>query len=251
MNDQLSPGNTAPATLFIDPQAGGKTIHASSGQVVYDTTTAAKDVYFIQRGQVRLYMIGADQTARLMDILGPGQWFGIAAFAGAAVYQTRAVAAADSVLVQAPVERFRHACVNNPHQLMALAGELAASLLSAHTEASRLVFEDCNSRLINALLRFSRSAASIPHEEGVSLRITHDQLAQAIGVARETVSLALTQLRQQNLLRTGRNQLVFNPKALKDFVLRHRSSCECDDRAEDADRDNGQVRRADTATSVA
>ena len=43
------------------------------------------------------------------------------------------------------------------------------------------------------------------------------QLAQAVGVARETVSLALTQLRHQNLLRTGRNQLFFDPEALRRF----------------------------------
>ena len=52
------------------------------------------------------------------------------------------------------------------------------------------------------------------------LRITHQQLAQAVGVARETVSLALTQLRQRNLLRTGRNQLFFNPDVLEKFSRR-------------------------------
>ena len=45
----------------------------------------------------------------------------------------------------------------------------------------------------------------------------HEQLAQAVGAARETISLALTHLREQNLLRTGRNQLFFNPDALQEF----------------------------------
>ena len=52
------------------------------------------------------------------------------------------------------------------------------------------------------------------------LRITHQQLAQAVGAARETISLALTQLRQQKLLRTGRNQLFFNPEVLEKFSRR-------------------------------
>ena len=66
-------------------------------------------------------------------------------------------------------------------------------------------------------MRFSESAAATQHDGGVVLRITHQQLAQAVGVARETVSVALTQLRQRNLLRTGRNQLIFNPQALRDL----------------------------------
>ena len=51
------------------------------------------------------------------------------------------------------------------------------------------------------------------------LRITHQQLAQAVGAARETISLALTQLRQRELLRTGRNQLFFNPDVLRTACL--------------------------------
>ena len=36
-------------------------------------------------------------------------------------------------------------------------------------------------------------------------------------LARETVSLALTQLRNKSLLRTGRNQLIYDPRALEAF----------------------------------
>jgi len=37
-----------------------------------------------------------------------------------------------------------------------------------------------------------------------------------VGVARETISLALAQLRRRTLLRTGRNQLTFQPQALRE-----------------------------------
>lgn len=83
------------------------------------------------------------------------------------------------------------------------------------------MFDDCNQRLIDTLVRFSRSAAATPQGDGgVVLRITHQQLAQAVGAARETISLALTQLRQRNLLRTGRNRLFFKPEALQQFCSR-------------------------------
>jgi CRP-like cAMP-binding protein len=67
---------------------------------------------------------------------------------------------------------------------------------------------------VRTLLELAGSSAASASSEGVVLHITHQQLAQKIGVARETVSLALSQLRRRNLLRTGRNQLTFNPSLL-------------------------------------
>src|SRR5207249_1020316 len=109
----------------------------------------------------------------------------------------------------------------HPEALVELNRQLATKVQSARDEAASLIYQDCNDRLIHTLVRFSESAAAAPHDDGVVLRITHQQLAQAVGVARETVSLALTQLRQRNLLRTGRNQLYFNPQALREFKKKH------------------------------
>ena len=103
--------------------------------------------------------------------------------------------------------------------------QLAHKMISARSDAAGLVFDDCQARLLKTLVRFSRSAAATPNADGVVLRITHQQLAQAVGVARETVSLALTQLRQQNLLRTGRNQLMFNPEHLRN-AARNGTACD-------------------------
>ncbi|MGA2443519.1 MAG: helix-turn-helix domain-containing protein, partial [Tepidisphaeraceae bacterium] len=48
----------------------------------------------------------------------------------------------------------------------------------------------------------------------VELRITHAQLAEAVGAARETVTLCLIHLRQENLVHTSRSRVTFNPQDL-------------------------------------
>ena len=53
---------------------------------------------------------------------------------------------------------------------------------AAHDAAALLAFDDCNQRLVQTLLRFSRTAAATPQEGGeVVLSITHQQLAQPVG----------------------------------------------------------------------
>lgn len=215
-------GQSAPAVdeILARPSLEARQVEATTGTVVFEPATPARHVYFVQSGQVRVYQPGPDGSARLVEILGPGDWFGVAALAGVPEYGTRAVAVSSVVLAEVQADKWLHVLSREPELAADWVGRLAGKLVAARDDAACLVFDDCNQRLVKTLLQFSRSAAATAHPEGVVLRITHQQLAQAVGAARETISLALTQLRQQNLLRTGRNQLFFNPQVLEKFARR-------------------------------
>ena len=206
--------------LLSQPSLEARQVEATTGTALFEPATPARHVFFVHSGQVRLYQPGPENSARLLEILGPGDWFGVAALAGAAEYGNRAVAVSSVVISEVPAEKWLGLLSQQPALATEWVGRLAGKLVAAREDAACLVFDDCNQRLIKTLLQFSRSAAATPHPEGVVLRITHQQLAQAVGAARETISLALTQLRQQKLLRTGRNQLFFNPGVLEKFSRR-------------------------------
>jgi CRP-like cAMP-binding protein len=204
--------------LFHSTALQARSLAVPAGTVLFAPQQPADNVYLIQQGQIRLYQVSCDGDNRLTDILGPNEWVGAAALAGLRDYPVQAVAATASVVLEASAHRLLGLLGQHPHAARLLIRHLVVKLQSAREDAGRLVFDDCNQRLIKTLLRFSRSAAATAAPEGVILRITHHQLAQAVGVARETISLALTELRHQNLLQTGRNQLIFNPEALRRFA---------------------------------
>ncbi len=201
--------------LAADPALGAERVELADGQVVYEAGESAQRVFFIHAGQVRIYEAGPEESDRLLEILGPGDWFGEEALATKQAYCSRAVVVSAAVLWAVPVDRLMEVLCGEPKLAGELIRQLASRLQSARQEASRLVFDDCSARLVKTLLRFSDTAAATHEADGsVTLRITHRQLAQAVGAARETVSLALTELRQQNLVRTGRNRLIFSPAML-------------------------------------
>ncbi|HEV2293750.1 MAG TPA: Crp/Fnr family transcriptional regulator [Tepidisphaeraceae bacterium] len=208
------------AATFADPSVGGRQIEFASGATVFEQGADAGHLYFIQRGQVRLYQEGPDGSGRLLEILGAGQWFGCSALSETRQFHAKAVAFGRTVLMQTPVENVLEVVRRSPEAAVQLITQLADNVQAAREDSARLVFDDCNERLIKTLVRFSRTAAATPHDDGVVLHITHEQLAQAVGVARETVSLALTEMRLNHLVRTGRNQLTFNPAALQQFASR-------------------------------
>jgi CRP-like cAMP-binding protein len=114
-----------------------------------------------------------------------------------------------------PAEDLRKAVAERGELAWPLIETVARRLKQAWSDGSLLAFDDCRARLIQTLLRFSKSPAAHRSADGVVLCMTHAQLAQAVGAARETVSLCLTELRQQNIIRTGRNQLTFEPEVLQ------------------------------------
>jgi CRP/FNR family cyclic AMP-dependent transcriptional regulator len=204
--------------LLMRPSLGARTLEVTAGRVLFDAETPAQHLFFIQSGQVRVYQPGPDGSTRLVEILGAGDWCGAAALAGETNHGNRAVAVTAAAVVDVRADRWLAVLAEHPALASQWIATLARKLQAARADAACLMFDDCNSRLVRALLHFSRSAAASPSEDGgVVLRITHQQLAQAVGAARETVSLALTQLRQRNLLRTGRNQLFFDPQVLETF----------------------------------
>ena len=210
--------------LFAFAAQDAKQLELTAGTVVYEASTAAESVYFIHSGQVRIYQIGPDEeSVRLIEILGRDDWFGAAALAHTRTYGTRAVAVTSAVVSEVPADRWHSALAATPEVAAEVIGQLARKLQAAQEDAGRLVFDDCHERLVKTLLRFSHSAAATRREETgeVTLRITHQQLAQAVGAARETISLALTHLRQRDLLKTGRNQLFFNPDVLRRVCKTH------------------------------
>lgn len=210
------------AELFAHPSLEGQRVDLAAGAVIHESGSDARQVYFVHQGQVRLYLPGpAPERAangRLLDILGAGQWFGFGALSNDRAHIARAVAVTRTTVTKVSADKFLALLATQPEAAAQVIRHLADGLRSAREDAARLVFDDCNQRLIKTMVRFAGTAAATRQPDGSTvLHITHEQLAQAVGVARETVSLALTEFRHQNLVRTGRNQLVFNADALRAF----------------------------------
>jgi len=158
-----------------------KRLELARNAILHDCDMPAISVFYIERGDIRGFQPGPDGSLRLLEILGPGEWMGASAIAGLSTYCKRAVAFLPSTVLEYPVERFLTAVLEDRTLCEKVVRGTCRKLCEAREEAARLVFEDCNQRLVKTLLRFSRTVAARPGEQGVILRITHEQLAQAVG----------------------------------------------------------------------
>jgi CRP/FNR family transcriptional regulator len=186
------------------------------GQTLFKPTDQAINFFVVETGEVRLFDVATDTTRRLLDILGTGRCFGFASMGKVPVYEKLAISMGNSTARIVPAARLREILVRHPGISMTLIESMARQVHRAWTEGSQFVFENCNLRLVNVLVRYSNSPAARPVSgRKVELRMTHQQLAQAVGVARETVTYLLAELRQQNMVQTRRNRVTYDPHGLR------------------------------------
>jgi CRP/FNR family transcriptional regulator len=217
-DNYVSAGDARVAQMVSDPALGARRRSAMAGALLYEPGRPAEEVFVIQQGQVRLYQLSPGGSRRLVDILGPGQWFGSEAVGGLGHYECQARAETAATLCVLPAGKMLAALVQRPETSLEIIRQLSLRLHNATEEAGGLAFEDCRARLLRALLKFGKSAAAKITGESVELHMTHEQLAQAVGAARETVSLLLNDLRRENLIRTGRNRICFDTRVILNNV---------------------------------
>src|SRR4051812_45187797 len=109
MRDQETQAATrAPAVdeLLSRPSLEARQVEATTGTALFEPATPARHVFFVHSGQVRVYQPGPENSARLVEILGPGDWFGVAALARATTYGNRAVAVSSVVISEVPADKW-------------------------------------------------------------------------------------------------------------------------------------------------
>jgi len=195
-------------------EVGSRLLSFSNRQTLFRPTDPANDLYLIESGEIRLFDASIAGRRRLLEILGPSELCGLSALGMLTSHGKLAESIGNSQVRAVPADRLRTALASRGELAVQFVQILALQLHNIWTEGSTFIFEDCRIRLIRKLMWFANSPAATPSAGGVELHITHAQLAQAIGAARETVSICLMNLRKENIVETRRNRVIYDPDRL-------------------------------------
>jgi CRP/FNR family transcriptional regulator len=215
MNELAQNGGTI-VDFLRTGEVGSRLLNFSNGQTVYQPNDPATDLFLIETGEIRLFQTIADGRRSLLAILGAGELFGLSALGGLSVYAKLAISVGHSEVRAVPAGRLHDALLSHGDLAIQFVEILAHQLHNVWTEGSELFSEDCRARVVRKLIEFASSPAAQSAPGGVELRMTHTELAQAIGAARETVSICLMELRRENLVETKRNRVIYDPQRLRE-----------------------------------
>lgn len=164
--------------------------------------------FVVRTGEIAILVATSDGRELVINELGPGECFGELALLTNAPRSASALARKDSEIILLPRNEFLNELEHQP-KLMRHILEITAQRLRASTDRERaLAFFDAPSRLARVLLELDRAAS----DKGY-LTLSQDELAQHVGVARQTTAKILGQWRRAGWLLTGRGKVVLFDRA--------------------------------------
>lgn len=185
------------------------------GRLLFSQNDPADAVYVIIDGIIALVLSTADGRELVIGELQAGQMFGELSVLTDRHRSTGAMARHQSEVLAMPVDVFQHALDTQPALMRQVLAMTAQRLRECSARESALAFLDAPGRLARTLLLLNQEAGG----KGV-IATSQEEIAQRVGMTRQTVAKELGRWRRAGWLQTGRGKIVL----LDVQALRHEAN---------------------------
>lgn len=169
---------------------------------------APENVYRVRDGLVRVHTVDDEGNGLTLRYVRPGGYFGEEAIAGLPrKYYAESVARSEIEILSPAVMQ--------PEDNLALTTDLVRSVGELYRSLHRLSGKRLRSRIAAELLDLRESALASENEAGHTVvRITHDDLAAAVGSVRETVTKVVGELARSGAIASGYGKIALTDEEL-------------------------------------
>jgi len=174
------------------------------GYVLYTPGETGEALFVLRAGSVQIYRMSAEGRKLVIAHLLPFSFFGEMSCIGHKRYDTYAEAMEDSMIITMNCADLERLLLSRPEVALRILEGMGQRLLEAEQQLEDTAFKRLITRVAALLLR----EASGDEVEGLS----HQDIAERLGVYRETATNALNELKTGNIIRIGRKRI---------FILDH------------------------------
>ncbi len=175
-------------------------------------------MYLVLTGRLRAYQVTADGHELLLELIPEGGFDGLLSMAGMRGHFTEADA--DSIVASLALPTLERLISLEPRVAMNLMRLIVERLEGREEHLEAIVLHDPTQSLARQLLALGETLGR-RHGTRLALtpRITHQMLADMLGVRRETVTLHLGRLTDLEALSVEKGKFFLDPAILKRIVL--------------------------------
>jgi len=184
------------------------------GEIIYQPGDVDDCLYYIKSGVVKLAYLDESGRKLTLTILGEGEIFGEMVLIGRRKRELMAQVLQEALIYEVERARFLELLRRSPElafEVMELFGRRTQEI---ERKLEDLVFKDIPTRLSRQILKLIEEHG-VKTGEGIQIdfKITHKELADLIGSARENTTSALNRLAKEGILDKKRYRIIVKDEA--------------------------------------
>lgn len=191
--------------------------HFRKGDTIFQKEDPGQALFIVESGSVRIYLPSPQGADLTLAVLGPGDFFGDLSLLDGSPRSASAAASSETSALTLERADFIALVRSRPEAAVAVLAVVARRLRETDEMAADLAFLDVAGRLAKKLLELAASHG-VQRPSGVllNLALTQEELANMIGVTRESVNRNLGEFRRAGLLASeGRRFVIRDPDGLR------------------------------------
>lgn len=171
-------------------------------------------LYIILYGKVKIYVSDNEGDEAILNIQGPGDFFGEMALLDDAPRSASAMTMEPTRVAIMTKADFKQCLADHPEIAYTLIRILTKRVRTLSTNVRNLALLDVNGRVARTLLSL---ATSIDKHLVIDQKLTHQDLASMVGASREMVSRILKDLANNGYIHVERRRITLSEKLTREW----------------------------------
>lgn len=189
-------------------------------EIIYSPEDKNEALFILKKGRVRIFKLSAEGKMITLAILKDRDIFGAMSLIKGGASKAYAETLDDSYICAIRQEDFHNLIQEMPEIALGLIEKINQKLKEAEDRLEDLVFRDVPGRIASVLLKLAEQfGKGSPQGLKISFKITHQELADMVGTTRETATVILNELKEDEVLKIEDKYItIIDEKALKEWA---------------------------------
>ncbi len=191
------------------------TVAFPAGATLFVEGQTCRGIYILCRGRVKLSANSSDGKTIILKVSQPGEVLGLNSTLAGIPHDTTAETGQPCQLNFVKQDAFLRFLTQHGDACMHAAIQVSRECQQAYQQLRSFTMSSASQRVARLMLDWSHDDSGMATAHGIKVALTHDEIAQIIGMSRETVTRTLATLRKQHIAELqGSTLLIQNMAAI-------------------------------------
>ncbi|MDU1004947.1 MAG: Crp/Fnr family transcriptional regulator [Clostridium butyricum] len=193
----------------------------AKGDVVFTEGYVANTLFFINEGKIKLYKYTKDGKEQILHVLSEGDFFGELELIKPSKYGFNSKAIVDSKICTLTKDEMKEIMMKNPEIGIKVLEAVGERLSKVESLVQNLATNDVDSRMAYLLTDLmEKYGENIEKNISIELPLSREEMANFIGVTRETISRKLKKFEDEKLIKIVGTKIiiVLDEEGLKNYI---------------------------------